>query len=211
MKDVLEQYDLAMPETPAPEATVTPFGNLVETPKLAAKYNHQLYANHRGSDAELDYEANPDALSGSLTPNLAVLHEQPLHRAVIMLKAAGLSNNEIAQRTGYTYPWVSQLLRQPWARTRLIQELNNAGREGINNLLKGTVVDSIMKLVEIRDTAAKPSDQATAARELLNRALGMPTQHIDAVTTQGPTPDQLDEVEKELAALRAEEKRLTGN
>lgn len=191
---------------------------VVESMRLspAPKTNIQLYVNRLLTDegTALDarvYADDTEALNNSLPPNLVVLHEQPLHRAVIMLKAAGLSNNEIAARTGYTYPWVSQVLRQPWARTRLIEELNNAGRAGIQNLLSGTVVDSILKLVEIRDTATKSSDIVAASRELLNRALGMPTQHIEQVTSDATTPKELAAIERELSALASEEKRLTGN
>lgn len=209
----------AKPTIPLNHAATIPLMPPAEPMRLspAPKTNIQLYVNRLLTDdgTALDarvYADDPEALNNSLPPNLVVLHEQPLHRAVIMLKAAGLSNNEIAARTGYTYPWVSQVLRQPWARTRLIEELNNAGRAGIQNLLSGTVVDSILKLVEIRDSfTSKASEVVSASRELLNRALGMPTQHIEQVTSDATTPKELAAIERELSALASEEKRLTGN
>jgi lambda repressor-like predicted transcriptional regulator len=207
LPNVASRYDVDEVSAPA----LTPYGELLEQ---APKVNRQLWQNapESLSEKEKDWRGSPDVLHQALAPNLSIIHEQPLHRAIVMLKASGLSNNEIAARTGYTYPWISQVLRQPWARERLIAELNAAGREGIQQLLNGTVVDSVLKLVEIRDTAnAKASDKIAASRELLNRALGMPTQHIDQTTSNAATPRELAEIERELSALANEEKRLTGN
>src|SRR5215470_4080270 len=39
--------------------------------------------------------------------NFAIIYEKPEHRLIVYLKARGLSNQEVAEKTGYTQSWVS--------------------------------------------------------------------------------------------------------
>src|SRR5262245_42118388 len=73
-----------------------------------ASFNPQLYETSplSASQIEQDYEANPNRLFNDRPPNLRILHEKPEHRVLVFLKAQGLSNTEIAQRTGYQIAWV---------------------------------------------------------------------------------------------------------
>jgi transcriptional regulator with XRE-family HTH domain len=175
--------------------------------------NKQGYRNSElsGSQCEADYKESEDALFNSKDPNLVIRHEKPEHRIVIFLKAQGKSNREIAARTGMTEAWVSQILRQPWARARLLTEIREAGRDGVNELLKGAVADSILKVIEIRDTAEKESDQLSAAKDILDRFLGKPTQRVESHNTNlNITPKDMSELDREIADIEAEIGRVTG-
>jgi len=198
-------------------ATVKQYDELLEGPLIEApvtkKYNKQIYSNSRmsGSAIEQHYEEMPDALFADTKPNLVVEHEQPLHRAMVFLKAQGLSNKEIAKRTGKTEPWISQILRQPFARIQLVKELTLAGRDSVNELIKASAEDSVYKLIEVRDNPkAKDSDKISAAKELLDRAFGKPTQHVETQITSRTLSD-VTELDTKIAELEAEATRLKGN
>lgn len=178
----------------------------------AAPVNKQLFENSplSGSAVEQDYEKSGVGLFNDRSPNLAVLSEKPEHRIVIFLKAQGMSNNEIARRTGYTYPWVSQILRQPWARKRLVEEITASGRDAVEEMLKSAAEDSVYTLISERDNeAAKPSERIAAANSLLDRFLGKPTQKVEQTVRTGKL-DTLEETERELALLEQEEARIRG-
>lgn len=176
--------------------------------------NVQLYENSplSGSTIERDHKANPNALYNVKKPNLAIIHEKPEHRIALYLKASGKSNKEIAQRMGWTDAWVSQLMRQPWAQERLVEEIRAAGQDEISSILKGAAADSVFTLIEVRDSAtSKGSDKVTAANSLLDRFFGKPTQRVESFNTnrtaQSEDPAEID---RRIRALEAEEKRLTG-
>jgi hypothetical protein len=169
-----------------------------------------LYVNSRlsGSAIEAYYEEEEDRLFNDRKPNLRVEHESPDHRTVIFLKAQGMSNNEIAKRTGYSFPWISQVLRQPWARVRLLTELREAGRPAVQALLRASAEDSVMTLIAVRDTATRPSDKIAAANALLDRCFGKPTQHIEEHASDTVLPSSIDDIDREMASLAEQEKRL---
>lgn len=174
--------------------------------------NPQLYENSplSGSLIEQHYEHDPQKLFSDRQPNLAVLHEKPEHRLMCTLKIQGFSNREIAAKMECTEAWVSQVLRQPWARQYMIQELNGAGRQALDVVLKANAMDSVFTLVELRDNASvPPAVRRAAADSLLDRYLGKPTQRTENVNVNA-TPGDLAEMQKEIDALKVEEARLTG-
>ena len=183
-------------------------GGSVKAPAV----NAQLYEGSElsGSAVAQDYAEHPDALYGDRPPNLRVQAEKPEHRIVLFLKGQGMSNNEIARRTGYTYPWISQLLRQPWARKRLVEEITAQGRDAVGEIIKSAAEDSVWTLINERDNgSAKPAERISAANSLLDRFLGKPTQKVEQTIKTGPL-NTLEETERELVALQQEEARLMG-
>ena len=181
-------------------------------PKSTA-FNPQLYENSplSGSQIEQDYEGNPNRLYNDKAPNLRILHEKPEHRVLIFLKAQGLSNTEIAKRTGYQVAWVGQVLRQPWVRQRLVEEMQSAGVDAVQTVIKSAALDSVWRLVDERDNEkARPSERISAANALLDRFLGKPVAKVEStsdVTHHDATT--LDDIDRRLAELKAEEQRLT--
>lgn len=175
--------------------------------------NPQLYENSplAGSSIEATLEANPEGFFNSKKPNLAISHENPRHRAALLLRAQGFSLTEIAQRTGYTIAWLSQLCRQPWAQEYLIKTITEAGKDAVEVILQGEMVPSIMRLIEERDNEkAKPSDRIAASNSLLDRHLGKPTQRVESKSVALNISADIGEVDRQLAELEREEKRLTG-
>lgn len=98
---------------------------------------------------------------------------------MVFLKAQGLSHVEIAEKTGYTTVGVSNVLRQDWAQQQLLIEIKRAGRDEVSELLRGSAVDSIRTLLEIRDNPeAKNADRRSCADSLLDRFLGKAPQVV---------------------------------
>jgi len=158
-----------------------------------------------------EYRDNPDRFFNSTEPNLAILHEKPEHRVLIYLKAQGLSNREIAAKTGFTDAWLSQVFRQPWARQRLAVELKEAGQDELHMTLSATAMDALRTMIELQeDTDVPPAVRQRAAADLLNRTLGMPTQRVVTDNTVRHTTQDIAAIDAELKQLAVEEAHLLG-
>jgi len=175
--------------------------------------NRQLYEN---SGLKELFEGTPSAGGGSAPlfnarePNLAILHEKGEHRLLLWLKAKGASNREIARESGYTEPWLSQLFRQPWAQAQLVEMLREAGADEVGAIIKGAAADSVFTLIELRDDSDMPGAvRKGAADSLLDRYLGKPHQSVE-VRSEAKAIESVDDLNKELAELEQEEKRLLG-
>jgi hypothetical protein len=181
--------------------------------------NKQLYENSGLRELFADSEqGNGDStvdparpFFNSREPNLAIMHEKPEHRVLLMLKAQGLSNREIAKQTGYTEPWMSQLFRQPWAQRALSEFITNAGLDEVTQLLKGAAADSVRKLIDIRDNPLAPVAVVRATCvDLLDRFMGKPAQHVHVEQSPIMTTNDVAEIDKKIEELNAETHRLVG-
>lgn len=165
-----------------------------------------------GEEAKQDYADNPLRLFNDGAPQVTRKREQIEHRIMLMLKAQGLSNREIAKQTNYSAVAVNDILRQPWARTRLLEMIHEKGEEPVAALLRGAAADSIITLMEIRDNENAPAAaRRSAADSLLDRFLGKPTQRIESYSEGlAPTAGDLAELDRQIAMAESEEKRILG-
>jgi hypothetical protein len=158
----------------------------------------------------VDEEVVP--LHNDVAPQYDVKHEKPEHRLAVFLKAQGFSNREIAAKLGMTTVWVGYALKQPWARRMLLKEIQDQGRDGIHELLKGAAPDCVLTLIDIAaDEKAKNSDRCCAATAVLDRFLGKPTQRIESTNTNVTTTmNDVKKMQKELEEVELELQRVTG-
>jgi hypothetical protein len=158
-------------------------------------------------------QQTPQALFGDREPMYEIKSERPEHRIITFLKAQGLSNREIARRTGFTTTAIGYILKQPWARARLLQEIETAGRDGVHELLKGAVDDCVLTLIDVQgDEKAKHSDRISAANSILDRYFGKPTQRVESINTNVQAKmDDIERMKKELAEVETELSRVTGS
>jgi hypothetical protein len=173
-------------------------GSVCDSPQLME--NNEL-RDHPVSDA-----AATDPLrlfsSDENPANFAIIHEKPEHRLIVYLKARGLSNKEVSEKTGYTQAWVSQICRQPWFRLRLVQELREAGLDKVAKLLESSAIDSIFTIINIRDDETAPKAVRRAcADSLLDRWLGKPTVHVEHDSPRMPSTPELAAVDSELSQI----------
>jgi hypothetical protein len=152
-----------------------------------------------------EYFSDGERLHGDKLPEMTIAREQPIHRSMILLHAQGMSAREIAENTGYTPSYVSQVLRQPWARLRLTQYMKEAGIDAVSHFLKHEVSPSLEVIRDVRDDPkARQADRLSAANAILDRALGKPQQTIKSDNTNRNVPSDIVRIDAELARVKAE-------
>jgi hypothetical protein len=166
--------------------------------------------------AKQEYLADEDALWNDTTAGKDTIRqhrrvrELPQHRLMIMLKVQGLSNQEIGERLDVLPSTVGDVLRQPWARARIVHELQTAGRDALHTLLESTAVDSVMTLVSLRDDPKTPQAVKKAACDsLLDRVLGKATQPI-VQTNVNIQSTSLVELDAQIKQIESQELALQG-
>jgi hypothetical protein len=185
-------------------------GEMLQEAPLGKRKNTQLFENNtlaQNAEANGYYESGTK-LFGDRPPNLAIKTERPEHRIIVYLKARGLNNQEIADRTGYGYQWICQIVRQPWFRQRFVEECQAAGLDQVKQFLEGEVIPSLEVLRDIRDNdEAKDASRVVAANSLLDRFLGKPVARVETESVSSGLDDAratVDELEKQVANLRAQ-------
>jgi len=178
--------------------------------------SEQLLPNNDLIDHPVMQAAETDPLrlfaSEENPPNFAIINEKPEHRLIVYLKARGMSNREVAAKTGYSEPWISQICRQPWFRLRLVTELKEAGLDKVAKLLESAAVDSIFTILEIRDDETAPKAVRRAcADSLLDRWLGKPTVHVAHEGERLPSSPELAAVDTELRQIDQQLKETNGS
>lgn len=141
---------------------------------------------------------------------VAIINEKPEHRLIVYLKSRGLSNKEVAERTGYSQTQISLITRQPWFRIRIVQELKEAGMNKLAKLLEASAVDSVFTLLEIRDdTEAPKAVRRACADSLLDRWLGKATVHVSRDDDRPPSTPEIVAVDEELRQIENQLKEST--
>lgn len=149
--------------------------NFVESERM----KHSRESRVSGQCSLEEMLESPGMFYNPSMPNLVRKQEMPHHRLMVYLKAQGLSNKEVAERTGYNVVTVADVLKQPWARMLLVEELRIAGRDSLQGLLAGKCEDAVYTLVAVMDDKdEKGSTRVQAANSILNRCLGNPTQPL---------------------------------
>jgi hypothetical protein len=177
------------------------------------KPNGQLYKNSGLAGLFADAEPAADALFGAKDPNLQIKHEKPEHRYILWMKANGSSNREIARQTDYTEAWLSQLFRQPWAQAQLVQMMKESGKGILDQtleLIQGEAVNSVLKLVDIRDDPDTPKAvQRACSVDIIEQFLGKPKQKVEV--QENANNSSVEDLDKKLAELEKQEQQLRGN
>jgi len=139
---------------------------------------HEIFAERGLPPREEFFTAHQDYVKEE--PNLAILSEQPWHRLALYMKVKGASNRVIAKHTEKSEPWISQLMRQPWARARMAEIANEEGVDEVQSVLKGALVDSVYKLIELRDDEDVPAAvKRGCCTDLIQQYLGKPKQQVE--------------------------------
>ncbi len=155
----------------------------------------------------LDESNGPDSLWHDPVPLQDVGSEKPWHRLAILLAAQGSTVTEIAEKLDRSVAWVSLLLRQPWARERLTTEINAAGRDEIEVMLRSTGPDALRRITLLSEEAENEAVKLAANREILDRLLGKPTQRVES---KQEVRLDVEGIDKELKVLEEQERLLTG-
>ena len=129
--------------------------------------------------------------------------EAPWHLSAAVMCAMGSSNGEIARAHGKSGHSVSNLFHQKFFQAR-VTEIMAANRRDVSDSFRAEWFATLAVLVEMRDDPATPANtRAVVCRELLDRAMGRPTQHVE-VSSEVTSSDPVEEYER----IEAENKRL---
>lgn len=106
-------------------------------------------------------------------------HEKLEDRLVIMMKASGYTNIEIAEQLGITPVAVSYITKQPWAAEQVLEEIEHSGRDKVVAVLQGAAFDAAQRLIEISESAENVEVKRKANNDVLDRVLGRPNQPVE--------------------------------
>ena len=179
-------------------------------------FNRQLYKNSGlaelfAADGGTD-DSRARGFFNPRDPNLAIIHEKPEHRLLLLCKLQGASNREIAAQSGYTEPWISQLFRQPWAQRTMSEMMHEAGLDEVRALLKDAQADSVRTLVALRDDPKVPASvRRSTCVDLLEQYSGKPTQRVVVDSAKPLSSDDLADLDKQIEQASAEVNRLVGH
>lgn len=176
--------------------------------------NPQLFKNSMLEELFAGAEKHDDAFFNGRDPNLQIQHEKPEHRYLLWMKAQGCCNREIAQQSGYSEAWLSQLFRQPWAQETLVKMLKESGKPVLDqtlSLIQAEAVNSVQTLVSLRDNPDSPAAVRRACSvDIIEQFLGKPKQKVEVDQT-GKSGENIEELDKRIAELEKQEQQLRGN
>lgn len=138
--------------------------------------------------------------------------EQPEHRTMLYLAAAGHDAREIAGITGYSYQQVRKVMSQDWFQRQYTSLLLESGKSAVDELLNLEAAASVNKLIFLRDEAKSEAVQYQASVNLLDRIMGKPIQKSEVTVTRDPSKaaDTIEKLDEENNRLEAEIERLSG-
>ena len=148
----------------------------------------------------------PRPLFNGRAPAYVLKAERPEHRVIIMLKAAGRTNVEIAEATGTTPVHVAHIVKQPWAVAQILEEIENAGRQPVIEMLQDASVTAAQFQIDLlNDKDANKETRRKASDSILDRVLGRANQPISVTDKVEPSNMSLEEINKRLAELHAKQ------
>lgn len=149
-----------------------------------------------GEKMQEEFANEPDQLYNDRPPRYIIKHQKPEHRNMILLKAQGCSNKEIAELMGVTAVCVANVLKQPWARQQVLQEINSLGRNEVTQIFKSAAADVAQMLVDTVnsvDEKVTPREKISAGSLILDRLFGKAAQPIDVSINDGALKKMSDE------------------
>lgn len=138
----------------------------------------------------------PRDLFNARKPAYTLKAERPEHRIVVMLKAAGHSNVEIANVTGYSTTQICYIVKQDWAKKQILEEIEKAGREPVLQMMRVDAMEAYQRIRNLAENAASEEVQRKCNESILDRVFGKASQPI--TITEKPAAELSDD---ELARL----------
>ena len=164
-------------------------------------------------DSAADYEAVelPEGLRGfsrlktlygqeNNKPAVVIKKENARHRRILYMKAHGMSNRDIAEVVQMSPVSIGLITRQEWFKAALVQLMNACGIDGVKQVIQGAAIDSVYKVIQLRDAAKSEAVQRDCAFDILDRYLGKAVQPIGE-TNKKPVGDEM-RLDSEISELQ---------
>jgi hypothetical protein len=161
------------------------------------------------SRSGIEQNGSKAPLHGTKPPTYEVVKETPEHLVIAYMAASGMSQSECATRTGKHRVTMSNLFRQPWFQQRVVDIISEQGSDVVKTLIAGAAVDSVLRLIHLRDHAESEAVQASTSIHLLDRHLGKAPQKVDHRDERSSDPRQEEaRLRRQLAELNRQEQEL---
>ena len=108
--------------------------------------------------------------------------EKPVHRKIVALAQNGLNCKEIADMVNMAPGYVSNILRQPWARERIVSEIKKNVRDELHEAVEAMALPALERIQELAIGAKSETVRAAQNQYLVDRFLGRPAQPISQET-----------------------------
>ena len=195
-------YELS---SPAGEQQVVDSDSVLHNRVSRRAWNERFKFENSGVQELCDSTGeSPDAADdyfNAQAPERALLKESPSHRAMIILRTTGHSIKEIADSLGYSEIHVGNVLRQPWARKRILEAQNNTLACEVRKTIERAGHKALTLLEESLDNAALPANvRSQTAQYLVNRLLGKPSASLVVDDRRDPNSMTTEELASLLAA-----------
>jgi hypothetical protein len=154
-----------------------------------------------------------DPLYGDTDTWEVLCKEKPVHRRMVEMSIQGYTPQEIADTVHYNVHYVRKVLRQPWARERIIKRVQKTVSEEIKDFLEAEVLPALKRVAATGKNNFDTEHQQYRTElglkcdtNVIERFLGKPVQPISG---NSKTPSELSdeelktEVERELAKSQA--------
>lgn len=160
------------------------------------------------SRSRIEQNGSKAPLHGQKEPYYELVKETPEHLVIAYMAASGMSQSEIADRRGKSRITISNLFRQPWFQQRVVDIISEQGSDVVKTLISGAAVDSVLRLIHLRDHAESESVQASTSIHLLDRHLGKAPQKVEHSNASGDPHKEEARLRRQLAELERQEKEL---
>lgn len=127
------------------------------------------------------------------------LYEKYEHRIIAELKASGRTNQEICEITGYCATSVASIVKLPWVKQFIMDEIHKHGGQAVLNYMTTHAMDAAKVAVAgfMQEEMPERKAKVAAANAHLDRIFGKANQNI--VTHKGA--DLTKVTDEELAAI----------
>lgn len=158
-----------------------------------------LLASGKRSAAELVSKVTP--IQHGSDPAHFIQNEKAVHRIMCYRSASGDTPGEIAAATGYSVAQVRDVLKQPRSKQLIAEIMQEEFGDDVRALLQGGAVDAVLEIRRISVEGATDTVKLNAAKDILDRTMGKPTQTI---RDDRPGVKKNLTPEEEAAAIEAE-------
>lgn len=126
-------------------------------------------------------------------------YEKYEHRIIAELKAAGRTNQEICEITGYCATSIASIVKLPWVKQFIMDEIHRHGGQQVVDYMTEHAMPAAKAVVQgfMDEDMPRARDRVAAANSLLDRLYGKANQNI--VTHKGT--DLTKVTDEELAAI----------
>lgn len=144
----------------------------------------------------------PNGLFNDVDPQHLYTKENLDHRFIVELRIARKNVKEIVAITEKCELTVRNVLKQPWARERILAAWKEASDKDLEAVFAEKAYAAVERIEYLAEHAESEQVKSQNNQYLVNRYLGTPTSKMEVTTKKQPEKLTDDEIRKELLSRR---------